>query len=318
MNKEIAHFFWHGTLSKLEERCITSFVNNGFDVNIWSYTNIKVERATSRDASELLDESLLFKISQVIDGKETDKGSLAAFSDLFRYKLLSENDGWWIDTDCYCLKHSDDYFTLRKNGNCVIGIEDPSHIAGSSVLFLTKEFAKVLYDKSISILEKNNYKLNLWGEIGPILISEEVLRLNETSWLFPRYYFFPVLFRDNTWYFDKNKMQECTNMSMNSYCVHICTHSFNKYNIDKENPPIDTFLYQLMNDQFTSTQSQNPQHYQDLLQIDRIKLINDLYKSILNRPGDFNGLTKYVISGISIEKLKNIFLNSDEYKRRIN
>ena len=33
-----------------------------------------------------------------------DSGSLAAFSNLFRYKLLLERGGWWVDTDVICLR----------------------------------------------------------------------------------------------------------------------------------------------------------------------------------------------------------------------
>src|SRR5206468_3047474 len=35
------------------------------------------------------------------------KGSLAAFSDLFRYRLLLDQGGWWVDADVFCLKPFD-------------------------------------------------------------------------------------------------------------------------------------------------------------------------------------------------------------------
>ena len=55
-----------------------------------------------QDAGQILPQSLIFR-----NQNGQGKGSMAAFSDLFRYKLLLDRGGWWVDTDVFCLKPFD-------------------------------------------------------------------------------------------------------------------------------------------------------------------------------------------------------------------
>ena len=52
-----------------------------------------------QDAAQILPRSHIFHNQR---GK--GKGSLAGFSDLFRYKLLLDRGGWWVDADIFCLR----------------------------------------------------------------------------------------------------------------------------------------------------------------------------------------------------------------------
>ena len=55
------------------------------------------------DANEIIPEKDVFRYknsNQFGHGK----GSVAGFSDIFRYKLLFEKGGWWVDMDVTCLK----------------------------------------------------------------------------------------------------------------------------------------------------------------------------------------------------------------------
>jgi hypothetical protein len=93
--------FWHGgQLSPYEQFCLKSFVDCDhhfdlytFDLNLAVPTGIQV-----RDASEVMHRDEVFTYQQGFG-----KGSPSAFSNLFRYKLLAEKGGWWVDTDVVCL-----------------------------------------------------------------------------------------------------------------------------------------------------------------------------------------------------------------------
>ena len=87
--------FFHGdALTLLEWICMESFVQHGHNLNVFSYEDLKVPGGVAiQDASQVLpfDEFFMFD------------NSPSAFSNIFRYKLILENGGWWVDTDVLCL-----------------------------------------------------------------------------------------------------------------------------------------------------------------------------------------------------------------------
>lgn len=106
--KSSVNSFWHGgSLGELEELCIKSFIKNGFTFNLWTYDkNIKVPNGCIiKDASEILDKKFIFKLKDI---------SYAPFSDWFRFKLLYEQGGTWVDMDMICLKP----FKIDNNSVC--------------------------------------------------------------------------------------------------------------------------------------------------------------------------------------------------------
>ena len=92
---------WIGQLSPVERLCLGSFATQGHPVHLYAYDEIEnlPEGVTIQDATQILPRELIFT-NQLGKGK----GSLAAFSDLFRFKLLLDRGGWWVDADIFCLK----------------------------------------------------------------------------------------------------------------------------------------------------------------------------------------------------------------------
>jgi hypothetical protein len=104
------HGLWIGkNLSKIEMLTINSFIQNGYIFHLWTYEKIENdlhEKCLVCNANEIIDKSKVFSYkynSQFGIGK----GSVAGFSDIFRYKLLYEKGGWWVDMDITCLKPFD-------------------------------------------------------------------------------------------------------------------------------------------------------------------------------------------------------------------
>ena len=105
-NTNVANFFWVGNISIYEILSIKSFIDNGFNVNLWTYQDsLKNKRdlvgmdINICDASNILEKDLMHKFSQ---GKQ--KSNPASFANLFRLELLKKEGGWWFDLDCICLK----------------------------------------------------------------------------------------------------------------------------------------------------------------------------------------------------------------------
>ena len=109
-SNKIVHGLWIGPqLSALELLTIHSFLNHGHAFHLWTYEppdNDLPADLILEDANEILHHKHIFRYKN----KNTvghGKGSLAGYSDIFRYKLLYEKGGWWSDMDITCLKPLD-------------------------------------------------------------------------------------------------------------------------------------------------------------------------------------------------------------------
>ena len=121
--------FWHGPpLSRIERLCMSSFVAHGHAVQLHVYEEPQGVPAgvTICDAAAVLPRSELFV--------HRSSGSLAVFADWFRYRLLAEHGGLWVDTDVVCLRPFD------HAGPEIFGWQDQSTI-NNAVLGLPQNHA---------------------------------------------------------------------------------------------------------------------------------------------------------------------------------
>jgi len=105
------HGLWIGDrLSRLEMLTLHSFVRFGHNFHLWLYDALETpvpRNVTIRDANEILPRNAIFRNTQADPVSGVGKGSVGAFSDLFRYKLLYEHGGIWVDMDVTCLRGFD-------------------------------------------------------------------------------------------------------------------------------------------------------------------------------------------------------------------
>ena len=116
--------FWHGpALSRLERLCMSSFIANGHAVHLHVYDEpARVPPGvTVMDAADVLPRRHLFA--------HAASGSFALFADWFRYRLLHDKGGLWVDTDVVCLKPfdhgSEEIFAWQDSlviNNAVLGL----------------------------------------------------------------------------------------------------------------------------------------------------------------------------------------------------
>ena len=106
-SNRIINSLWVGDkLSFLELLTLKSFIANGHVFHLWTYNKLKTELPQGVvicDAETVLPKSSVFKYP---NKARIDWGSCsyAGFSDIFRYKLLYDKGGWWVDMDVTCLK----------------------------------------------------------------------------------------------------------------------------------------------------------------------------------------------------------------------
>lgn len=87
-----------GELSPMERLSIASFLRHGhaFDLYVYDDVTNAPPGTTLRDANEILPRERVFRY------REHD--TVSGFSNYFRYRLLLERGGWWVDTDVVCLR----------------------------------------------------------------------------------------------------------------------------------------------------------------------------------------------------------------------
>ena len=128
-HNKIIHGMWFGkTLSRLELLTIRSFVRCGHDFHLWAYDDLSAfefpRGVVVRDAEEIIRRNKVFAKSDIDAETGVGRNSIGApFSDLFRYKLLSEHGGIWVDMDVTCLRPFDfaDDYVFRPHRIGVVG-----------------------------------------------------------------------------------------------------------------------------------------------------------------------------------------------------
>lgn len=149
------NMFWHGTaLSGIEEICIQSFLDRGYAVRLFTYTDIEMPAGViPEDARSILPYDRLFFYDE----------SPSAFSNIFRYKLLWERGGWWVDTDVLMLKAEMpdcDYYWAE---------EDPGRINGAVLKFPARDPLSLVL---LKMSEERSTNIKRWGYLGPELLTE--------------------------------------------------------------------------------------------------------------------------------------------------
>jgi mannosyltransferase OCH1-like enzyme len=92
---------WFGPrLSRFEYNSIKSYLKQGYEYHLYTYGKVEniPDGVIIKDGNEILDKKYIFHY----------EGSIAPFSDIFRYKLLYERGGVWTDCDIICVKRLPD------------------------------------------------------------------------------------------------------------------------------------------------------------------------------------------------------------------
>ena len=107
-DNRVVHSLWiGGTLSTMELLTIRSFVRNKHEFHLWTYDDLDTplpKEVILEDANEIIPQNRIMQKAETDPETGVGKGSVSPFSDLFRYKLLYEKGGYWVDMDVTCLR----------------------------------------------------------------------------------------------------------------------------------------------------------------------------------------------------------------------
>ncbi|MGH6785514.1 MAG: hypothetical protein ACREBO_01685 [Novosphingobium sp.] len=200
-----------GRLGPVERACMRSVLAQGHRLILWHYAPLEgvPEGVELRDGAAIVPRERLFR--------HVPTGSYSLFSNLFRYELLRQGHGLWLDGDVYLLK------PIASGDGHVFGFAQPGTVAsailgmpaGSPVLTdligyfdarrvppwlpirwrLRYAWQKVL---------RGTYRIETmpWGNLGPVALTNAIARHGLQDRIRNQAVFSPWTWREAHWIFD--------------------------------------------------------------------------------------------------------------------
>ncbi len=195
-----------GPLSYLEQLCVKSFVDAGHEVTLYHYGPVQnVPEGTTLEHGDAI-----LKRDDFIQHGRT--GSLALFSDVFRYHLLTQSDRTiWADTDAYCVKpfetQTGHYYAwesgrhinggvlgLPQDSPALAGLLEMSHDEYGIPEWFAGDVRQELQAKADAGNPVHCSEMP-WGVWGPHAVTHYLRKSGEDSYALPREVLYPVPFK---------------------------------------------------------------------------------------------------------------------------
>jgi len=218
---------WLGPrFSKMERLAVSSFLRLGHTYRLYAYDDVAdVPEGTSiADASQVLPKSSVFL--------DFEQAHYSTFSNIFRYKLLLERGGFWVDTDVVCLR------PFRFASDYVLGFEQyadqPPRVASCVIRAPAgSQLMQTCYETSI---RKDPMTLR-WGEVGPALLHEVAMRLDLAGSVLPYWTFNPVPFwqwRDVISSNPAKQLRTRWHLARQPHAIHLWNEMWRRSGADKD------------------------------------------------------------------------------------
>lgn len=237
---------WIGNkLSTMEILSIRSHLAQGHTYNLWCYEEVEgVPDGTNVvNGGDILGKDQIFCYQA-----GTGKGSYSAFSNIFRYKLLYDRGGWWVDTDVVAIKPFEFepeyvFSSERAKANhfipttCVIKLP------------IGSEIARQCYETAITYDQKTLE----WGTIGPLLLDSMINAFNLNHLVTTPEVFCPV-----DWFHVKRDILDSEGPDTSgSYSIHLWNEMWRQLGINKNTDFERQNLYERLKSSYLCTHPEN-------------------------------------------------------------
>src|SRR5215510_11709553 len=180
-DNRVVQGLWIGPeLSTMEQLSIASFLGNGHEYHLYVYDEVRNIPAGTliKDATEILPASGIFQYKH--------SPSYAGFANYFRYKLLFERGGWWVDVDVVCLRP----FDFQQEHVFATEIFREGEVVSSGIIKAPAGSAAMEY--AWNVCRGKNPESLKWGETGSKLISDAVGRFSLEKFVMDHDVFCPL------------------------------------------------------------------------------------------------------------------------------
>jgi mannosyltransferase OCH1-like enzyme len=242
MNKKLAYFLWIGSdLPEIARISIFSSIHAGFKTILFTDRKQSIH-SSNLEIVNWQEIKLPWTPNQVYL-KSEKKPCYAAFSDLFRFKLLSENDGWWFDCDTVILRSASDFDELLHPEKITVGREDDEIINGAVIGSIGKHQARYLYETAINKFPV----LDCWGVVGPALITTMIKKCDVSAQVVDREYFYPIHHNDVFQLYLPEYCDALRPRESHWYCLSLWSEVLSRSGLKYLAPPTGSYLANLLN-----------------------------------------------------------------------
>lgn len=244
--KPLAQSLWVGPrLRWIERLAITSYLKNGWRFQLYVYE----DPDNAPEGCEVLDANTIIPKKEVFrEGQNSGlhAGSVGAFSDLFRYRLLQLRGGMWTDTDVINFKKYDPdgqrFISTEISDAGLVTLNGALMAAPAGDPFVTRA-----YERADQLLRSEDM---FFTRIGPYLLAElmceagvETIDLMPPGFLSTVYWMnTAVLLKPYDEVMARPEMRDMVN-------IHVYTEMWRMLGLGLDKPPSkDTFLGKLYAD----------------------------------------------------------------------
>ncbi len=219
MTDDVVQSLWIGPrLTAMERLSIDSFLRHGHEFHLYTYGDVDGVPAGTvvRDGREILPAERIFFYR--------DQHSVSGFSNFFRYKLLMERGGWWVDADMVCLRPFDfdsPHVFASELSKGVVHVSSGAIRAprGSEAMAWAWE-----------VCDSKDPQTLRWGETGPTLVAAAVERFALQASVQPPETFCPFPYTDWRVLLDPDARA----IPAESYAVHLWNEMWRREGADKD------------------------------------------------------------------------------------
>ena len=236
--RDFVQSLWVGNrLSTMEQLAIRSFLHHGHEYHLYTYEPVEnlPPGTLELHASAILPASAKFE----------DPGykTFAGFSNFFRYKLLLEKGGWWVDTDVVCLAPFDFSTPYVFASEHFSGAEVPA----SAVLKTPSQCAGMQH--AWDVCQSKNVAELTWGDTGPQLVAQVIERFSLEEYLRPASVFCPLAPYEWRTVLEPNR--SLTSLA-GSHALHLWNEKWRYEECDKDAPFDFTCIYEQLRRRYLS------------------------------------------------------------------
>ncbi|HTI17912.1 MAG TPA: hypothetical protein VL598_09630 [Trinickia sp.] len=218
---------------------MASFARHGIQVCLHTFNDdLVVPMGVKR-----VDASVLADLTEVLSYTQGGhRQSVAAFTDIYRYRVLAQQPGWWFDTDVFCLKDASWYEPLeRQSKGLLAGFQDESKLNGAVLYISDTKVAQELEHMATA----KGYSFD-WGAIGPDLMTQFAVMNPTRVTLVGRELFYPVHYLEAERLFLPEARETCARSAENAVCIHVWNEFLRRWRVPKNVPPCaGSFLHAL-------------------------------------------------------------------------
>lgn len=228
MSRSVSTLWIGGTLSWVEELCLKSFVTAGLRVLLYTYDSQMTAPSGVEicQASEILPREMVFE-------NANRPGTYAAFSNIFRYRLLQKKDTIWVDSDVLAGENplpEDAYLFGRESRKFINGaiLKAPRD----------SDFLQIMLQHALD----TDPGTIQWGQLGPKLVTSTAARLDISHLAQNARTFYPVNYRQVWRLFDPSQLDWCSQKVKHASTIHMWNEVLRGRGIKEVRPPEGSFL----------------------------------------------------------------------------